>query len=148
MAVWNASNVWLCSSSVLCESCIFWGSNIFSDKTISGLELHFGWSKKLIDNFWNHVTINLTTWSRQIGPKCSIERVQIRLYYCVIVLPRIHWKLSLKLMRKEKWAIVKAYLYIFYFKSIWAQFVCFIFFLLHEAKYAVFLIASGIFWWF
>ena len=78
------------------------------------MKLNFGWSEKLKDSFWNHVTINLTTRIRQIWPKCSIKWVQIRLYYCVIVLPRIHWKPSLKLMRKQKQVFIKVYLYSFY----------------------------------
>ena len=41
-------------------------------------------------SFWRfYATFNLTTWSRQIGPKYSIKRVQIHLYYCEIVPPRI-----------------------------------------------------------
>ena len=66
--------------------------------------------------------INLTRWSRQVGPKFSIKRVQIRLYYCVIVLPRIHWKPSEEAKISPNKGVFALFLL-----TIWVQFVCFIF---------------------
>ena len=72
-----------------------------------------------------------TNWTQMFNKK-----VQIRLYYCVIVLQRIDWKPSLKLMCKQKINLNKV-LFVLSLLSIWVQFVCFIFVCFMMQKYAV-----------
>ena len=75
--------------------------------------------------FWNHVVFNLTTWIRQIEPKCSIKRVLTRLYYCIIMLRRIHWKPCLLIKKRRIFTLSLKHL---------GPICLFHFCLLHDAK--------------
>ena len=71
----------------------------------------------ILSCFWNHVTFNLTKWTRQIGPKCSIKGVFI--YLLLNIWVQFVWFMLSNWMLHD---------------FIWVQFVCIVLFLLHDAK--------------
>ena len=79
----------------------------------------------IISSFCNHVTFDLTTWSRQIGPKCSIKSANMPL-----LLGNFASKNSLntqfKVNAQAKINLTSG-IFVLFLLRIWVQFVYFIF---------------------